>query len=135
MADIILTPLFDQKKRQFRTEGGGSTRFEKDFIDATNASIYKMNRRANLATAITTVANTDDTVTGLDEAYKDVLADGITAQLLLFGHRAAKGFEGQVTSSASRFDEGITEMFFDLINDRQDADETDDVINIEGTQD
>lgn len=126
MADIVLTALYNAKQREFKLEGAGSSRFEADFIDAVNRAVGRMNNRADLATRIARITDTDDTVTNLDVKYEYVLSSGVTAFLMIAGQKPARGFEKQLAFMMSLFDEGIDEMMTDLRNDQQDSQGTDD---------
>lgn len=132
MADIALRALYDQKAREFGTQGAGLARFDADFIDATNRAINRINRGADLSTRITRVDDLNDEVTGLDEDYEDVLSDGISLNLMLMGRRPPKGAEAIIQVLESRFSGGIAEIFFENINDQQNADTDDDTYDIFG---
>ena len=132
MADIQLSGFFQQKQREFKLEGAGLTRFTSDFIDAVNRSTKRINREANLETPISAVANTDDPVTGLDEKYEDVLSHLVSLNLLQIGQRPAKGGELEIPKMESDASVLIAGIYFDLINEDQDADTDDDTTDIIG---
>lgn len=132
MADIVLRGVYEQKSREFKTQGAGLINFENDFLTATNRAINRINRDANLETEISAISGIEDTVTGLDEKYEDVLSDGISLYLLFAGQRPAKGAENQVGQLEARFVEGISSIFIKIINDLSDADEDDDTTSIIG---
>ena len=87
MANIDLKELFQQKQREFKTDGQGNTRFELDFVSAVNWATSRISRDADLSTRIAKVTKPDSTV-GLDDEYIDVLSDAITIRLVQFGQRA-----------------------------------------------
>lgn len=121
MADIALRGLYDQKSREFGTQGGGLIRFDSDFIDAVNRAINRINRDADLATRITRIDDVADTVDGLDEAYEDVLSDGVSLVLMQMGRRPAKGAEPLINSFEAKFAGGIMGIYTDLKNAENDA--------------
>ena len=125
MADISLQTLYEQKSREFNVQGAGLTRFESDFLNATNRAINRINRDADLEDEISAVSGIEDTVTGLDEEYEDVLSDGISLYLCFAGQRPAKGAETQVGLLEARFVEGISSIFYKIINDVQNEDSDD----------
>jgi hypothetical protein len=120
MSDISLSSVHTQMSRSFKTEGAGSTRFNDDFISAVNMSSRQMNRDANLSSEISLVSNINDTI-GLDEMYLDVLISGIMHYLMILGQRPQKGAEAALASAATRFAEGISSMYYDLMNDEQET--------------
>ena len=65
MANIRLTGLYDQKQREFSTQGAGLERFEKDFIDSVNYACKRISLEADLESAIAEIDNTEATL-GLD---------------------------------------------------------------------
>lgn len=125
MADILLAGVYDAAMRSFHTQGQGSERFERDFIDATNRSINYINRNADLETRIARIDATDDTVE-LDEDYEDVLFDGIVYHLLRAGQKPARGFERQIQHVWDVFVAGVSSIQTDLRNDLQDSQGSDD---------
>jgi len=133
MANIVLVPLYEQKQREFGVQGGGLTRFRDDFYDAVNRAINRINRDADLETRIPRVTTSSATV-ALDEKYEDVLSDGISLYMHFGGSRPTKGAEMLVPMIDARFKEGISRLYFDLFNLRQDADATDIVIGIDGME-
>ena len=86
MANIDAKELFSQKQREFKVEGSGSTRFEKDFTDACNWAIGKINRQADLENRISKITSPNGEI-GLSDEYIDVLSDAMTVRLIQFGHR------------------------------------------------
>jgi len=86
MADIDLKELFQQKQREFGTEGSGITRFENDFVSAVNYATSRISRQADLETRIAKVTKPEGDV-DLSDEYEDVLADLATLRLIQFGHR------------------------------------------------
>ena len=132
MADIELSGLFQQKQREFKLEGAGLTRFTNDFIDAVNRSTKRINREANLETPISTIADTDDTVTGLDDKYEDVLSHLVSLNLLNIGQRPAKGGELEIPKMESEASDLISGIYFDLLNDQMAADADDESTDIIG---
>ena len=132
MADIQLDGLFQQKQREFNLQGAGLTRFTSDFIDAVNRSVKRINREANLLVSISTVSSTDGVVSGLDEAYEDVLSLLVSLNLLKMGQRPAKGGELELPALEARASDAISQIYFDLKNDEQDADPDDETTDIIG---
>ena len=120
MADIPLSSVHTQMTRSFKTEGAGSTRFTSDFISAVNMTSRQMNREANLSSEISIVSDVNDTIE-LDDMYLDVLISGIMHFLMILGQRPQKGAEAALTNAASRFSEGISSMYYELMNDRQET--------------
>jgi len=132
MADIRLQALFNQKSREFRTEGAGDRRFRLDFVAATNRATRRMNRDADLDSEIAVVDDVQATVTNLNTDYEDILSDGISLYLMHIGQRPAKGAEVDKSELETRFAAGITSMYFRLINDQQNADDSDEDYDIIG---
>jgi len=126
MADIILSAVYDAAQRAFSKEGSGSSRFEQDFINACNRSINRINRDADMATRVSRVTNTDDTVTGLNVDYEDVLFEGITYHLMKAGQKPARGYEKQLPHVEASFELGIAGIQTDIRNDQQDTNGSDD---------
>ena len=126
MSDIILTSLYEQKKREFRTQGQGSERFEADMLDATNRAIHRINRDADLETAITRVTDLEATL-GLDDKYEDVLSDLITVNLIDMGQRPARGEEVNYAALVRAMPDKIDGIRQDIMNKAIAADTTDEV--------
>lgn len=126
MADIALSGVYDAAQRTFAKDGSGSARFEQDFINAVNRSINQINRMADLETRITRISDANDTVTGLDVVYEDVLFNGIVFHLMGAGQRPANGYEKQIAAVEKMFHTGIDELQTDLRNAQQDANGSDD---------
>ena len=118
MADISLSSVHTQMTRSFKTEGAGSTRFTSDFLSAVNMTSSQINREANLSSDISIVSDVNDTIE-IDYMYLDVLISGIMHYLLILGQRPQKGAEAALASAATRFSEGISSMYYDLMNDQQ----------------
>ena len=95
MANIQLAGVYRLMQSRFNTEGTGSTRFEDDFINATNLATRRINRDATLATRIELIANTDDEV-ALSDEYLDVLCEIIAFFLIGLGQRPARGDEAVI---------------------------------------
>lgn len=131
MADIQLAGIYDSKKDEFGTMGAGISRFQTDFIDATNRSINRINRKADLSSRISRISKTEDSVT-LDEKYEDVLSDGITLYLIHAGRRPAKNAETLVNIVQSRFLDGIDEIRQDIMNLASTSDTSDDTTDLVG---
>ena len=132
MADIQLDGLFQQKQREFNLQGAGLTRFSSDFIDAVNRSVKRINREADLATAISTVFSTDGTVSGLDEKYEDILSMLVSLNMMKMGQRPAKGGELELPALEAKASDAIAQIYFDIINNAQDADPDDETTDIIG---
>jgi hypothetical protein len=127
MANLQLDALYDQKQREFATQNNGGSRFQLDFIDATNRAINEINRKADLSTRVSRVDDIDDTV-ALDAKYEDVLSDGISLHLMMGNRRPAKGAEQLVRVRQLRFEDGISEIQADIRNIATDADSDDDSV-------
>ena len=123
MADIDLKELFNQKQREFKVEGSGSTRFEKDFTAAVNWSIGKINRQADLETRITKITSPDGTV-ALDDEYMDGLSDAVSLRLIQFGHRM-RNDDIDVKIIAATLNDNINMIRQDILNQAI-ADDVDD---------
>ena len=132
MADILLTGVYDSAQRAFKKEGSGSARFESDFVNATNRTINRINRDADLETRITRIDNVEDTVDGLDAKYEDVLFEGITYFLMKAGQRPARGFERQLSHVENAFVDGISGIQTDIRNIATDADTDDETATVIG---
>jgi hypothetical protein len=133
MANIVITPLFEQKQREFNVQGQGSIRFRDDFYSSLNRAINRINRDADLETRIARISTSSSTV-ALDEKYEDILSDGVSLYLHFSGSRPTKGAEALIPMLESRFRDGIARLYSDLFNLRQDADSTDIVIGIDGIE-
>lgn len=129
MADIELKGLYDQKAREFATQGMGGTRFASDFVDAVNRAIRRINRDANLETPIDTIANTEGTI-GLDDAYEDVLSALVTVNLIDCGHRIANDKVRDYDRLKAEIPGLIDSIRRDLLNAENDEDSDDGVIGI-----
>lgn len=138
MADMHLDGLYTVIRQQFGVEGAAVKTFGTKFITSVNRSIREINQRANLETPITAVEDVDDTVTGLDEKYEDVLADGVAYNLYKLGVALpAKGAEGLVRQYRDSFVQGIHRIWTDILNDAldDDTDNEDDFIDLGGLGD
>jgi len=124
MSDLLLTAIYDQKKREFAAQNIAGGRFDLDFVDATNATINRINREADLDDRIPRITDINGTVE-LDEDYADVLSAGISIYLMTYGHRPAKGADAAMRSMNEIFKEGIAGIADDLRNDLQEADPDD----------
>ena len=124
MANIDLKGVYSEKRSQFRTDGAGSRRFERAFIDSANASIGFINRHANLETRISIVDNTE-AVIDLDTTNIDALSDLITIELIKRGQRPAQGEENTFSDLNRQRKEIVSSIAWDIQNRAQDAD-TDD---------
>jgi len=90
MANIDLKELFQQKKREFKSDGAVLPRFELDFVSAVNWATSYITRKANLETVIAKITKPDGTV-GLSDDHIDVLSDAVTIKLVQFGQRGRGG--------------------------------------------
>ena len=124
MANIILTTLFEQKKREFHTEGQGNDRFRADFLNAVNRAGRRINRDADLETRITAVNSVEGTV-ALDETYEDVLSDLITVNLIQMGQKVRSGSEDDYRQLVRQMPNKIDSIRQDIMNQAID-DDTDD---------
>jgi len=131
MANILVRPLYEQKQREFGVAGASLTRFQDDFIAAVNRAVNEINRRADLETRLTRITSLEGSV-ALDEKYEDVLSTGVSLNLHLMGSRPSKGAEQLVPMLERRFIDGISDMYYDLFNLREDADSDDEIIGIAG---
>ena len=131
MGNISLTPLLDQKRREFNVLGNGEARLVSDFIVAVNRTINRINMKADFTPRISRIYQVTDTV-GLDEKYEHVLADGVSLYLHYMGSRPVQGADLLIPSLEKRFEEGITALYMDIQTLRTTADETDEVIGVDG---
>ena len=118
MANIILTGLFDQKKREFADSGNSTGRFERDFVDAVNYACGRITLEADLETEIAEITSPQDTV-ALDSKFRQVLSDGVSLYMLEMGRRPAKGNEDQPMRVERRFVDGISMIYTKIKNDLQ----------------
>jgi hypothetical protein len=125
MADIEVQGLFDQKKNEFKTRGAGSDRFEEDFVVAVNRAAKKISIGADLSTAVSSIAYVNDTLTGLDDRYEDILSDIVTVNLVKMGQRPSRGAKASIPSR-TEIDEAIDSIRQDILADRIDSDSDDD---------
>lgn len=123
MANITLDSLYEQKQREFNVLGNGVSRFQADFIIATNRAINVINTEAGLSSDISRIDSVEDTVE-LDEKYEEVLSDGISLYLHFSGSRPAKGAEMLIPALSARFKEGIGSIYTDVKNDEWEDDNT-----------
>ena len=131
MSNIFLPGLYDQKTREFKTQGQGGVRFASDFLDAVNRAIRRINRDADLATRITTVTNAEGTIT-LDDAYEDVLSDLVTVNLIEMGQKASPGAEIDYAQLVRGLPDKIDGIRRDIMNQASDADTDDSTTDIIG---
>ena len=131
MSNIFLPGLYDQKTREFKTQGQGGVRFASDFLDAVNRAIRRINRDADLSTRITTVTNAEGTIT-LDDAYEDVLSDLVTVNLIEMGQKASPGAEIDYAQLVRGLPDKIDGIRRDIMNQASDADTDDSTTDIIG---
>ena len=124
MADIELQGLYDQKRGEFKTQGAGQDRFDRDFVNAVNRAINRINIGADLATAITRVTAIKATVTGLDARYEHILSDIVTYELVKLGQRL--NAKKSAMLELSDIDDEINSIRQDILHDLQDTDTDDD---------
>lgn len=130
MANIRLTQLYQQKGRQYGSSD--LARFAEDFPIAVNRAINEINQRADLATKISRIDSTEDTVE-LDEKYEDVLSVGVDMNLLIMGARPPKGMKNVVKTFREMFYDGIDRIrqnISNLASAADDDDEDDDIIGL-----
>jgi len=116
MADIVLSGIYSQKQQQFAVQGASSSRFEADFIDATNRAIGEINVGADLATRAARVTSPTGTVTNLDVAYEFVLSEGITVHLILNGWKLNRRETMDFQKLKQSFEDGIDMIRQDIMN-------------------
>jgi len=131
MSNIYLPGLYDQKTREFKTQGQGGVRFASDFLDAVNRAIRRINRDADLATRITTVTTTEGTIT-LDDAYEDVVSDLVTVGLIEMGQKASPGAEVDYAQLVRELPMKIDGIRRDIMNQASDSDTDDDTTDTIG---
>ena len=124
MANIDLTALEDQKKRQFATAGSGGDRFTKDFVDSVNESTSMISVRCDLETRIPKIQSPADIIQLSDE-YLHVLSHLVTIGLIEKGQRPARGQEVEYESAKRQAPRLIDQIRWDIQNQAQEAD-TDD---------
>jgi hypothetical protein len=124
MANILLTGMFDQKKREFADAGNSTGRFERDFVDAVNYACGRITLEADLETEMPEITSPQDTVS-LDAMFRQVLSDGVSLYLLEMGRRPAKGNETQPARLEARFTQGISMVYMKTKNDLQNGDDDD----------
>ena len=126
MANISVQGLLEQKRRQFRTDGAGSRRFELDFTDALNMATSSINVGADLASRILKIADaSSDTTINLSDDYIDIVSKLLTIELIELGQRPASGQEDDFRDLARQKNSLINRIAFDLRNQSQ-ASDTDD---------
>ena len=134
MANIQIKGLYEQKKREFSCQGAGLQRFDSDFIDAVNRSIRAINRKADLATPVVTIATTEGTIL-LDAAYEDVLSALVTRRLMDCGQRPQKPDDYQYVRLLNEESDLIDSIRQSLLNAEQDSDTDAGVIGLGLTHD
>ena len=128
MSNINLQSVFNSALGQFKVEGAGSSRFKDNFVTAVNRTTKKLNREANLASAINAV-NVVSTTLIMDDKYEDVLNLGIIYNLIQLGQRPAKSLEITARKAREDFEDAIGMVYTDIINDNQE-DADNDVIGL-----
>jgi hypothetical protein len=119
MATLAIQSLYDQKKREFAVNGSSQARFQLDFLDAVNRAVRKINLRANLSTALTTVADLDDSITTDSDDWEFVVSDLVSDELVRMGQRPAKGV---VLRTETELREEIDLVRTNVLQTRTDAD-------------
>ena len=128
MANIRLKGLYTQQQREFATQGAGVDNFALDFQDAVNRAIRRINRQADLETAIAEISGTEGEVE-LDTAYEDVLSALVTVNLLECG-RPPRNRDFNYTLLKREIPELIDSIRTKLLNDEQASDPDAGVIGI-----
>lgn len=130
MADITVASIYDQISGTFKV--GGTTRFDRDFLNALNSATARINREAALSTRITRVSDRSGTI-GLSDDYWDVVIAGVVVEMVKLGNRPQGDMEGFVMQAEERFTQACHSMWADSINQRMAADpddESDDIIGL-----
>jgi len=120
MADIDIQTIFNDKAREFKSEGSGSLRFESDFVSAVNAATRRINRQADLETRIGLVSKPNGTI-GLSDEYQDVVEDLVTLGLVQRGQRQ-RNEDFDIVEIRRTIDERIDMIRQDILNQAQEAD-------------
>lgn len=128
MANIQLKGLYSQKQREFATQGAGTDNFALDFQDAVNRAIRRINRKADLETAISEISGVEGEVE-LDTAYEDVLSALVTVNLLECG-RPPRNRDFDYALLKREIPDLIDSIRTSLLNEEQADDPDDGVIGI-----
>ena len=131
MANLVLRRIYEQKSREFATQGQGSTRFENDFIDAWNYCAGLINVRADLSSEVNYVTDVESD-TGLDQKFGYVVDAGLTFQLMKMGRRPAKGSEAIAERAALSWPDIVDDIRQNIVNVASHADTDDDTTDIIG---
>ena len=120
MADIDIQSVYNDKAREFKSEGQGSGRFESDFVSAANAATRRINRQADLETRISMVTAPNGTI-GLSYEYQDVFEDLVTLSLIQKGQKR-RNEDADVVDLRRNIDERIDMIRQDILVQAVDAD-------------
>jgi len=129
MANIGIQSVFEDKQREFKMEGAGSDRFERDFIAALNTATRRINRQADLETRISMTTQISSTL-ALSDEYQDVVEDLITIKLIQLGHRR-RNEDADISRLDRDIDDRIDMIRQDILNQAQEGD-TDNELDLVG---
>ena len=125
MADLEITGLKEAAEKQVNVQGAGSIRLNDSFLAAVNRTYKQIVIEANMDIVPVYVTDTDSEISGIDDRYEYVFADGILMNLLLLGFRPAKGMERTFKQIEVQFEDGIAMIYTDIINTLQQDDDED----------
>jgi len=110
--------LFDEKSRQFGVKG--SVRFTDDFIAGINKIQLELARAISADSAYTVIATLDDTCT-VATALRDVVEEGINAELWARGYQQGSNF----STSFQLYQAKLIAAHGQTVKDLSDAADTD----------
>lgn len=130
MANISVDRLYKRAQDTCNTQGGGSGRFDRQFIDAVNDASSRVNRQADLETRISRITSTAGTL-ALSDEYEDVVFILVVQGLRMFGQRVRKEMIPWIEKQMAEIDDKIDDIRQDILNQAVDAD-TDDETDFVG---
>lgn len=124
MANISVDRLYTRAKDAVNTAGGGSGRFDRQFINAVNDAGTQINRGADLETRISRISGTAGTV-ALSDEYEDVVFLLVLQSLRLYGQRVRKEMIQWLDKKMETIQDDIDDIRQDIMNQAVDDDEDD----------
>jgi hypothetical protein len=124
MANISVERLYERAKDTCNTMGGGTGRFDRQFVQAVNDAASRINRGADLETRITRINGPTGTF-ALSDAYEDVVMLLVLQGLRMMGKRVRKEMIPWIEKQMAEIDDKIDDIRQDILNQAVTAD-TDD---------
>lgn len=135
MADVLVANVKTILGRMFPSHGSGSDTWATDFVNAINLAIRDINTQNDLDTSISEIEGSENTVTDCDQKYASALIYRSAVHMMAMGRRPAKNSEKLFKMYKDQSIEAMDDMWWDLVHDRQEDDDEDDIIGLPDAND